>query len=150
MKFLILALFVLASCSYHQPKPRAKYDQDLVCSLAALEYLKPIGKISKTSSKPSPDTNLIREEILKISPHVKRCYEEELKNPAISFSELNLCYVVGTNKKGKIDFSNFYSNEEHLSKEFLECLNDKKQQPNLAQFKSVKISQPFKLIPASK
>jgi hypothetical protein len=150
MKLFILALFVLASCSSHQPKPRAKYDQDLVCSLAALEYLKPKGKISKTTSTPTPDSNLIRMEILKISPHVKRCYEVELKNPAISFSELNLCYVVGTNKNGNIEFSNFYSNEEHLSKDFLKCLNDKKQQPNLAQFKSVKISQPFRLIPASK
>lgn len=150
MKFLILALFVLASCSSHRPKPRAQYDKDLVCSLAALEYLKPKGKVTKTSSGPSPDTKLIREEILKISPHVRKCYETELANPAVQFKELNLCYVVGTNKTGAIEFSNFYSNEEHLSKDFLKCLNDKKQQPKLAKFKNVKISQPFRLIPASK
>lgn len=145
MKFLILALLVLASCTSHQPKPRAKYDKDLVCSLAALEYLKPTGKTAKATH----DTNLIRNQILKITPHVRKCYEAELLNPKVDFRELNLCYVVGTDKKGKIEFSNFYSNEEFLSKDFLKCLNDKKQLPDLKQFKQVKVSQPFRLIPAS-
>lgn len=152
MKYIILSLLFLASCASNRTQPRPKYDKDLVCSLAALEYLnsprKPV-KGAKVANSALYDSGLIRAEINKMVPGVRKCYDAELANPAVTFKELNLCYVVGTDAKGTIEFSNFYNNEEVLSDSFLKCLNDKKNLPDLKQFKSVKISQPFTLTPVN-
>lgn len=140
MKFLILALLVVASCSSSKPaKPKLKYDANLICKLASLEYK---GE-KRDKNLPPPDGQAIRSAMMEMHSKIKECVMQERRRSDY-VDEIALCYVVGTNKKGKITYSKFYSHDDkEFSKDFFKCLEDKKNRPDLSAFKSVKVTQPI-------
>jgi hypothetical protein len=144
MKFAILFLLIFSSCASHQSKPKFKHDADLVCKLASLEYKGPNQK--KNNKKlPPVDPKEVRAAIYTMLPTLKECARQEsIRTEKVD--EIALCYVVGTNSKGKIIYSKFYSHDDKgFSKDFFKCLEDKKKRPDLSAFKSVKVTQPINL-----
>lgn len=148
MKLLLLALFVVTSCSsHHHPKPRPVFDTEKICSPEANAYLKKFRIADKTASAAPVhhSVELIRKEILILQEPMAECYRQEIARTNVTDTFL-LCYVVGTDKNGKTEFSDFYTSSVKLSAEFYSCVN-KMKQPDLSQFKSTRISQPFYLYP---
>lgn len=148
MKLLLLALLVVTSCSsHHHPKPAPVFDRDMTCSPAAIAYLNK-ARVPEKNANTVPvhhSPELIRKEILTLQEPMVECYSKEIARTKKTDSFL-LCYVVGTDKNGKIEFSDFHTTSVKLTDDFYSCLN-KMKKPDLSQFKSTKISQPFNLYP---
>ena len=142
MKYLII-LTILASCSSAMNKPEFKHDADMICKLASLEFPKSLKKNSEKIS--DAEAMEIRVAMTKMLPDLLKCANQERMQQQTT-SKIPLCYMVGTDSKGKITYSKYYSHEDRqLSKEFLKCLEKPEVQVKLSIMKSVKITQPVTL-----
>lgn len=77
---------------------------------------------------------------------MQKCYEEEMvrTNKPHSF---NLCFVVGYNQKGVMEFFEFSTKEIELSTEFKSCLGGLRNKKEVQGPKDLTITQPFRLYP---
>ena len=140
MKFIFLLSFLVA-CASPAPKKQkeAKLDADLACKLASLEF--PSTAEKSTGKKSMSEVLEIRSAMQTMLPGLRACAKAE-KN----VSEIGVCYVFGTDAKGKTIYSKFYSHDDKkFSPEFFSCLDQQSKQMNLSRFKSVKVTQPITL-----
>lgn len=143
---LFVSLLIVTACSSNRVQDVIPpYSKEKVCSDKALMYLK------KNHSTASPSTNRYSEEdihsrMLSLEPSIRKCYEDELARTNKTHS-FNLCFVVGYNKKGLMDFFEFSTREIDISTEFQKCLSDLKGRKELIGFKDLSITQPYRLYP---
>jgi hypothetical protein len=88
----------------------------------------------------------IHSRMMSLEPSVRKCYEEEMARTKKA-QLFNLCFIVGYNQKGEIEFFEFSTKEIETSREFISCLASLKNNKELQGFKDLTITQPFRLYP---
>ena len=142
----LLCLIMITACSSKRIQEAIPpFQKEMVCSDEALTYLNKEKPLSKDKIKRYSPAE-IHPRMLSLEPAIRTCYEEEMvrTNKNQSF---NLCFVVGYNLKGKMDFFEFSTKEIHLTVEFKECLEKIKNRYELKEFTNLSIIQPFRLYP---
>ena len=143
MKYLLLIL-LLSSCASKERYSLPVFDKKKDCSAQTLEYYKEIPNRKKTTDA---QTKIIRDFFKDVSPEVKKCYQSELdKEPVKS---VNLCFAMGVNKTGNIDYFSFSAERTKISNEMMNCLSKLRKSTKFESlpFKDVRILQPFHLFP---
>lgn len=145
---LLVVVMMISGCATNKVQDTIPpFQKELVCSDEALSYLKkdkPLSANQQTYTEAD-----IHPRMLSLEPAIRKCYEEEIIRTNKSHS-FNLCFVVGYNAKGVMDFFEFSTKEITLSADFKECLVKLKARKELKGFKSLVITQPFRLHPVPK
>ncbi len=141
----LITLVIITACSSQRAQETIPpFQKEIVCSNEALAYLKKDKPLPANQQKYTESE--IYSRMLSLEPAIRNCYEEEIARTNKSHT-FNLCFVVGYNAKGIMDFFEFSTKEITLTTEFKECLVKLKARNELKGFKSLVITQPFRLHP---
>lgn len=147
---LLMVLLVSCSSTGEQTAPESvlpEFNVNVNCSPRALEELrKPEVKLKEADKKKSMAQASV---VMKsLAPKVQACYEESL---AITGAKgYNLCTVVKTSSKGKLEFLDVDDYANKLNLDFYRCLIKAVGDADYKGVKSVTISQLFRLVPKKK
>lgn len=146
MKKLLPFIFVLSACATYKATPIPAFEKQVDCSETSLKYLATVMEGPKTMTP--DDVVMVNEYMSKVQFVVRGCYDEEIVRSKAAPS-FNLCFVTGSNKESKRDFSEFSSQRQTMSDQFWDCLKQVETAIPYPTLKNIQVVQSFKLYPDS-
>ncbi len=136
----IMALFFITSCATTE-----EYNQQKNCSVRALDYLAHPPKREHVTSNPITPAGAAQLKSLLESANqkIQTCYQQFLNLGHTQ--DYNVCTVIDVDHQGKIDFLDIDDRANQLDDDLKNCMTREMDSLNFNAFKSLTITQPYRL-----